>query len=63
MPPDNTLAGLLLTLTALSGEFPIVQVSRLSDATAYQEKVLKTLKGEKLLYTYYLIEMACVPFG
>lgn len=53
MPPDDTLAGLLLTLTALSGEFPMAQVSRLSNTGAYQEKVLKSLKGEKLLRTYY----------
>lgn len=53
IPPDDTLAGLLLTLTALSGEFPTAQVSRLSSTGAYQEKVLKSLKGEKLLRTYY----------
>lgn len=53
MPPDDTLAGLLLTLTALSGEFPTAQVSRLSSTGAYREKVLKSLKGEKLLRTYY----------
>lgn len=53
IPPEDTLAGLLLTLTALSGEFPTAQVSRLSSTDAYQEKILKSLKGEKLLRTYY----------
>lgn len=53
MPSDDTLAGLLLTLTALSGEFPTAQVCRLPSTSAYQEKVLKSLKGEKLLRTYY----------
>lgn len=53
MPSDDTLAGLLLTLTALSGEFPTAQVCRLPSTSAYREKVLKSLKGEKLLRTYY----------
>ena len=53
MPPEDTLASLLLTLTALSGEFPTAQVSRLPSTGAYQEKILKALKGEKLLRTYY----------
>ena len=53
IPPEDTLANLLLTLTALSGEFPTAQVSRLPSTGAYQEKILKSLKGEKLLRTYY----------
>lgn len=53
IPPEDTLANLLLTLTALSGEFPTAQVSRLPSTGAYQEKILKALKGEKLLRTYY----------
>lgn len=53
MPPEDTLANLLLTLTALSGEFPTAQISRLPSTGAYQEKILKSLKGEKLLRTYY----------
>ena len=44
---------MLLTLTALSGEFPTAQISRLPSTGAYQEKILKSLKGEKLLRTYY----------
>ena len=44
---------MLLTLTALSGEFPTAQVSRLPSTGTYQEKILKSLKGEKLLRTYY----------
>ena len=53
IPPEDTLANLLLTLTALSGEFPTAQISRLPSTGAYQEKILKSLKGEKLLRTYY----------
>ena len=53
IPHKDTLAGLLLTLTALSGEFPTTQVSRLPSTAAYQEKVLKALKSENLLRTYY----------
>ena len=53
IPPEDTLANLLLTLTALSGEFPTAQINRLPSTGAYQEKILKSLKGEKLLRTYY----------
>lgn len=53
IPPEDTLASLLLTLTALSGEFPTAQISRLPSTGAYQEKILKSLKGEKFLRTYY----------
>ena len=49
----NQFATLILTLTALSGELPVAQVSRLSSTTAYREKVLKLLKTEKLIRTYY----------
>ena len=53
MPSEDSLANLLLTLTALSGEFPTPQVSRLPSTGVYQEKILKSLKGDKLLRTYY----------
>lgn len=49
---DN-LSDLLLTLTALSGEFPTAQLSRLPSTDAYRQKVVKSLKGNKLLRTYY----------
>lgn len=48
----NSLSGLLLTLTALSGELPAAQVSRLPSTPAYREKVIKSLKGQKLLRAY-----------
>ena len=52
-PPLDTAAGLLLTLTALSGEFPTALVSRLPGGKAYKMKVVKRLKKDKLLHTYY----------
>lgn len=52
-PPLDTAAGLLLTLTALSGEFPTALVSRLPGGEAYKVKVVKRLKKDKLLHTYY----------
>ena len=53
IPHKDTLAGLLLTLTALSGEFPTALVSRLPGGEAYKMKVVKRLKKDKLLHTYY----------
>ncbi len=53
-PPDpGSLSSLLMTLTALSGEVPVSQVCRLSEAQAYREKVLKALKEKGLLRTYF----------
>lgn len=49
----NKLAALILTLTALSGEFPVAQIKRLPSTDAYQEKILKRLKSENLVRTYY----------
>ncbi len=53
MPPLDTLAGLLLTLTALSGEFPTALISRLPGGDAYKMKVVKRLKKDRLIHTYY----------
>ena len=50
---SNQLATLILTLTALSGELPVTQISRLPSTVAYREKVLKLLKSEKLIHAYY----------
>jgi len=49
----DSLSGLLLTLTALSGEFPTAQIDRLPSTVAYREKVIKSLKANKLLRSYY----------
>lgn len=53
MPPLDTFPGLLLTLTALSGEFPTDLLARLPGAASYKEFALKQLKRENLLRTYY----------
>ena len=49
----NRLAALILTLIALSGEFPMAQIRRLPSTDAYHEKILKRLKSENLIRTYY----------
>ena len=48
-----SLADLLLTLVALSGELPTAQVRRLPSTAAYQNKILKSLKRDGLLASYY----------
>ncbi len=53
MPPPNSLPGLLLTLTALSGEFPSSLICRLPSTRGYQSKVVKSLKRRGLLRSYY----------
>lgn len=53
LPDPDTLPGLLLTLTALSGEFPTAQVNRLPGSDSYKAFAVKRLKREKLIRTYY----------
>ena len=53
LPAPDTLPYLLLALTAISGEYPASQVSRLPGGPAYKENVVKNLKREKLLRTFY----------
>ena len=53
LPAPDTLPHLLLTLTAISGEFPTSLVRRLPGGATYKENVVKSLKREKLLRTYY----------
>ena len=52
-PPLDTFPGLLLTLTALSGEFPTDLLRRLPGAGSYKDFAMKQLKRENLLRTYY----------
>lgn len=52
-PPLDTAAGLLLTLTALSGELPTALLGRLPGGEAYKAKVVKWLKKDGFLRTYY----------
>lgn len=53
LPALSSLSGLILTLTALSGELPTDQIMRLPSTPAYRMKVLKSLKSDGLLRTYY----------
>ena len=52
LPQSKTKPTLLLMLTALSGEFPANQTDRLG-SSSYMENVVKDLKREGLLRTYY----------
>lgn len=52
LPQSQTKPLLLLMLTALSGEFPANQTDRLG-SSSYMENVVKELKREGLLRTYY----------
>ena len=47
LPAPDTLPGLLLTLTALAGEFPTSLVHRLPGSDSYKEAAVKRLKREK----------------
>ena len=49
----DSFSTLLLTLIALSGEFPTEQIIRLPSTGAYKEKVIKSLKNDGLIRTYY----------
>jgi len=53
LPDLDTFPGLLLTLTALSGELPIAQVNRLPAADTYKEYAVKQLKRDNFLRTFY----------
>ena len=53
LPTLDTFPGLLLALTALSGEMPNAQVSRLPAADTYKEYAVKQLKRDNLLRTFY----------
>ena len=45
--------GKILALVALSGELPASQLSRLAGGTSYKENVVKSLKRQRLLLSYY----------
>lgn len=52
LPAQNTLSYLLLTLTALCGEYPISQISHLPGGSAYLESVVTALRRDGLLRTF-----------
>ena len=53
LPASDTLPDLLLTLTALTGEFPVSQVERLPGSDSYKALTVKRLKKSRLLRGYY----------
>lgn len=53
LPADDTLSYLLLTLTAISGEFPTSQVARLPGGASYKENLLTQMRRTKLIRTFY----------
>lgn len=53
LPALDTFPGLVLTLTALSGELPAALISRLPASDSYKEYTVKRLKQDNLLRTYY----------
>lgn len=52
-PQPDTMAYRLLSLTAISGEFPTDQLNRLPGSPYYLESVVTALKKDGLLRTYY----------
>ena len=52
-PPNDSFIYLLLTLVALSGEFPSALVERLPWAPSYKAKAITRLKKENWLNSYY----------
>lgn len=49
----DSFPGLLLTLIAISGEFPTCLIDRLQFNSGYMESVITRLKQEKLVRTFY----------
>ena len=52
MPAPNTFPDLLLAVTAVSGELPTAQVSRLPGAMTYKQKAITQVKKDHLLHVY-----------
>ena len=53
LPDRRTQAYRILSLIAVSGEFPTKQIKRLSGGGRYKEEKVKELKNKKLISTYY----------
>lgn len=53
LPGLDTFPGLVLALTALSGELPAALISRLPASDTYKEYAVKQLKRNNLLRTFY----------
>lgn len=53
LPALDTFPGIVLTLTALSGELPTALIARLPASDTYKEYALKQLRRDNLLRTFY----------
>lgn len=53
LPDRRSQAYMILSLIAISGEFPANQIKRLSGGGRYKEEKIKELKNKNLIYTYY----------
>lgn len=53
LPDKETVGHMLLELTAISGELPANQLHRLAGGDSYKLTVVRILKNQKLLRTYY----------
>ena len=53
LPIPDSVSFRLLSLTAISGEFPANQLNRLSPSSSYLETIVTSLKKQKLIRTYY----------
>ncbi len=53
LPSNDTVGYMLLELIAMSGELPSNQLSRLYGGESYKINVVKVLKAQKLIRTYY----------
>lgn len=53
LPDRQTVGYMLLELTAISGELPADQLKRIYGGDSYKLNVVKSLKAQKLLRTYY----------
>jgi len=53
LPGRQTQSYSLLELIAITGELPTNQIKRLPGGDRYKEEKIKSLKGNKLIHTYY----------
>lgn len=53
LPDKQTVGYMLLEIVAISGELPADQLKRLSGGDSYKLSVVRVLKSQKLLRTYY----------
>lgn len=53
LPEQHSIGFAILALTAICGELPADQLSRLPGGDSYKQKVVQALKSQKLIRTFY----------